>query len=140
QIANARSSGILNLWPLCWNGYVIAQNPMLPQLSLLRTDDGEFSAMQSDLPRQDVVLLGVGHTNAHVLRMWRMRPLPETRLTCVSDCETATYSGMLPGVLAEQYPPERMQIDLVRLCAAAGARLVLSRVTGVDLAQQRLLF
>ncbi|MCX7423691.1 MAG: selenide, water dikinase SelD [Planctomycetia bacterium] len=96
--------------------------------------------MNSDFPRHDVVLWGVGHTNAHVLRNWPTRPLPETRLTCVSNFPEATYSGLLPGVLAGQYPPERMQIDLVRLCAAAGARLVIGNATGIDLAEQRLRF
>ncbi len=84
------------------------------------------------LPLKEIILLGVGHTNAHVLRMWRMQPMPGVRLTCISDFPVATYSGMLPGVLAEQYPPSRMQIDLVRLCAAAGARLILGEVVGLD--------
>ena len=79
--------------------------------------------MHTTLPRYDIVLLGLGHTNAHVLRMWRMSPIPDARLTCVSNFPAVTYSGMLPGVLAGQYPPERMQIDLVRLCAAAGANI-----------------
>jgi len=74
--------------------------------------------MPPTLPTHDVVLLGIGHTNAHVLRMWRMQPIPSARLTCVSNYPVATYSGMLPGVLAGQYPPEAMEIDLVRLCAA----------------------
>jgi selenide, water dikinase len=88
--------------------------------------------MNSTLPQHDIVLLGVGHTNAHVLRMWRMSPLPDARLTCVSNTPIATYSGMLPGTLAGLYEPERMQIDLVRLCAAAGARLILGEVQGLD--------
>ena len=92
------------------------------------------------LPDKDIVLLGIGHTNAHVLRMWRMRPLSGARLTCVSNEAVATYSGMLPGVLAGQYPPERMEIDLVRLSAAAGARLVVGDVTGLAPAMQELLF
>lgn len=96
--------------------------------------------MHSDLPRQNVVLLGMGHTNAHVLRMWRMQPPTDARLTCVSNSHIATYSGMLPGVLAGQYPVERMQIDLVRLCSAAHARLIVEQPTGIDLAAQRLLF
>ena len=95
--------------------------------------------MLTELPRRDVVLWGVGHTNAHVLRMWRMQPIPNARLTCVSDFSMATYSGMLPGVLAGQYSAERMQIDLVRLCAVAGARLVVGRPTGLNLTEQRLL-
>lgn len=95
--------------------------------------------MNRSLPDRDLVLLGVGHTNAHVLRMWRMKPLPGVRLTCVSDFSVATYSGMLPGTLAGLYPPERMHIDLVRLCAAAGARLLRTEVSGLDRANQQLL-
>jgi selenide,water dikinase len=95
--------------------------------------------MYSRLPQHNVVLLGAGHTNAHVLRMWRMQPVADARLTVVSNHPLATYSGMLPGTLAGLYPPERMQIDLVRLCAAAGARLLLAEATGLDLAARRLL-
>jgi selenide,water dikinase len=50
----------------------------------------------------------------------------------VSDTAVAAYSGLLPAVLAGQVPRERMEIDLVRLCAAAGARLVVGEGTGVD--------
>ncbi len=93
----------------------------------------------SMLPRRDIVLLGVGHTNAHVLAMWRMSPLPDVRLTCISPFPVATYSGMLPGVLAGDYPPAAMEIDLVRLCAAAGARLISSEADGLDLPSRRVL-
>ena len=82
---------------------------------------------------RDVVLLGVGHTHAHVVRMWQQHAPPHARLTCVSDYPIATYSGMLPGVLAGQYAPDDMQIDLHRLCAAAGAQLIVGTVTGLDL-------
>lgn len=61
-----------------------------------------------------------------------MQPIPRARLTCVSNFPVATYSGMLPGVLAGQYEPEAMEIDLVRLSAAAGARLILGEVSGLD--------
>ena len=92
------------------------------------------------LKGRHIVLLGIGHTNAHILRMWKMHALPDTDLTCVSDNSIATYSGMLPAVLAGQIPPERMEIDLVRLCNKAGARLILNRVTGIDHASQELIF
>lgn len=95
--------------------------------------------MNAALASRELVLLGLGHTNAHVLRMWRMRPLADVRLTCISDFPIAAYSGMLPGTLAGLYPPERMRIDLVRLCAAAGARLLVAEVTGLDLARRELL-
>src|SRR5947209_7321297 len=95
--------------------------------------------MQSTLPRHDVVLLGAGHTNAHVLRMWRMKPVPDARLTVISNYPVATYSGMLPGVLAGMYPRERMEMDLVRLCAAAGARLIVGDVTGLNVDEHTVL-
>ncbi len=95
--------------------------------------------MNSKLPRYDLVLIGAGHTNAHVLRMWRMAPLADTRLTCITDRYTTAYSGMLPGTLAGLYGPDEMHIDLVRLCAASGARLIRGEVTGLDVANQRVL-
>ena len=95
---------------------------------------------QERASRRHIVLLGVGHTNAHVVRMWAMNPLLDTDLTCVSDSGVATYSGFLPAVLAGQLPPEAMEIDLVRLCAAAGARLITDRVTGLDRGRKQLLF
>lgn len=88
--------------------------------------------MNERLASRHVVLLGIGHTNAHVLRMWRMQPLPDTDLTCLSNFAVATYSGMLPAVLAGQQRSDQMQIDLVRLAAVAGARLLTDRVTGID--------
>lgn len=96
--------------------------------------------MKSSLAKHEIVLLGAGHTNAHILRMWRMNALPRTRLTCISNFSVATYSGMLPGVLAGMYPMERMQIDLVRLCKSVGARLIVDRFTGVDPVGQQVLF
>ncbi|MCA9077680.1 MAG: FAD-dependent oxidoreductase [Planctomycetaceae bacterium] len=92
--------------------------------------------MNAGLSSREVVLLGVGHTNAHLLRMWRRQPIPDARLTCISNFPVATYSGMLPGVLAGQYPVEQMQIDLVRLCDAAGARLIVGNVTRLDVTQR----
>ncbi len=101
-------------------------------------DYGE--GMNSQLPRYNIVLLGLGHTNSHILRMWRMQPLADARLTCISNFPQVTYSGMLPGVLAGQYPNERMTIDLVRLCAASGARLIVDQVRGLDASSRELLF
>lgn len=96
--------------------------------------------MEQRLARRHVVLLGIGHTNAHIVRMWRMNPIPDADLTCISDRSIATYSGMLPAVLAGQIPAEQMQIDLVRLCLSVGARLVVGNATGLDHARCEVLF
>ncbi|MCR9291797.1 MAG: selenide, water dikinase SelD [bacterium] len=89
------------------------------------------------LARRHVVLIGLGHTNSHILRMWGMHPIPDADLTCVSDSGSATYSGMLPAVLAGQVPESAMRIDLVRLSASVGARLIVGRVEGIDRAGHR---
>ncbi|MFK8114592.1 MAG: selenide, water dikinase SelD [Rubripirellula sp.] len=96
--------------------------------------------MTERLKGRHLVLFGIGHTNAHVLRMWKMNALPDTDLTCISDFSIASYSGMLPAVLAGQVPPERMQIDLVRLCNHSGARLVTNPVTGIDHSSREVMF
>lgn len=96
--------------------------------------------MQTDLPQTEIVILGAGHTNAHVLRMWKMQPIPRARLTCISNFPVATYSGMMPGTLAGQYDREQMEVDLVRLCAASGVRLILDSVVGLDCQRRQLLF
>ncbi|WP_164100899.1 selenide, water dikinase SelD [Candidatus Laterigemmans baculatus] len=96
--------------------------------------------MIQTLPNRELVLLGGGHTHLHLLRMWKMRPLPGVRLTCISNRWQAAYSGMVPGTLAGQYPVEQMQVDLVRRCQAVGARLLLAECVGLDLRNQQLHF
>ncbi len=99
-----------------------------PGSGCMRSASGQFN----------VVLWGIGHTNAHILRQWARSPIPGGRLTCVSDFSTFAYSGMLSGVLAGQYAQERMEADLCRLCDAAGARLVVGEVIALRVADQRL--
>lgn len=90
------------------------------------------------LAKHEIVLLGVGHTNAHIVRMWAMNPIKDARLTCIANHPIATYSGMLPAVLAGQHHPDEMGIDLVKFCSVAGARLILGDVTGISVADSSL--
>jgi len=91
-------------------------------------------------PTRSIVLLGAGHTHAHVIRKWREEPIPGCRLTVVSDFPIATYSGMLPGTLAGLYPRGEMEIDLCRLSDAAGAELVIADTQGLDRDRRELRF
>ncbi|GAC1468962.1 MAG: FAD-dependent oxidoreductase [Isosphaeraceae bacterium] len=87
----------------------------------------------------NVILWGAGHTHLQVIRKWPAFPSSNPpRLTCVSDFATTAYSGMLSGVLAGQYPRERMEIDLRRLCESVGARLVVGEVVALDRNARRL--
>lgn len=79
-----------------------------------------------------VVLAGLGHTHALVLRDLARAPWPNTAVTCVTPCETSMYSGMLPGVLAGQYPRDTMALNGAALCDLAGATLKVGAVEGID--------
>lgn len=96
--------------------------------------------MQTNSAKNTIVLLGIGHTNAHILKSWKMNPIDDCQLICISNFPVSTYSGMLPGVLAGQYPVPKMEIDLVRLCASANVRLIIGDVTGIDRQNNRIQF
>src|SRR5262245_38398173 len=86
----------------------------------------------------DIVLVGGGHAHVHVLATFAMRPEPGVRLTLITrDLETP-YSGMLPGVVAGLYTAEEAHIDLVRLAAATGARLIHAQAIGLDREHKRI--
>ena len=85
--------------------------------------------MKQQIPlTRDLVLIGGGHTHALVLRSWGLNPLPGVRLTVINPGPTAPYSGMLPGFVAGHYTRDELDIDLVKLCRFAGARLILSLI------------
>lgn len=94
--------------------------------------------MKTDYPlTRDLVLIGGGHTHALVLRKWGMNPLAGVRVTVINPGPTAAYSGMLPGYVAGHYQRDELDIDLVRLCRFAGARLINGAVTDVDTDRRR---
>lgn len=88
--------------------------------------------MDDRLASRDIVLIGAGHTNMHIVRMWKMDPIPDTRLTLINPFSRATYSGMLPGTLAGLYEPDEMAIDLFRFAAPSGIRVIIDEVIGLD--------
>ena len=87
---------------------------------------------------RDIVLIGGGHTHALVLRSFAMKPIPGARLTLINPGPTAPYSGMLPGHVAGHYARQTLDIDLVRLTRAAGARLILDQAVGIDRSEKRI--
>lgn len=87
----------------------------------------------------DIVLLGGGHAHVHVLAAFAMRPLPGVRLTLVTRDLMTPYSGMLPGVIAGLYSFGQAHIDLVRLAAATGTRVIHAEAVGLDRASKSVL-
>ena len=90
--------------------------------------------------KKQLVLLGIGHTNAHIVKEWESDPIEDVELVCVSKFPSATYSGMLPGTLGEQFTDDQWRIDLSGLCERAGARLILADTNDLDLQTGELRF
>ncbi len=90
------------------------------------------------MSRRDLVLVGGGHANVEVLRAFGRQPLPGVRLTLVAREVQAPYSGMVPGLIAGHYRFEEAHIDLARLAASAGARLLAAEAVGLDPVARRL--
>lgn len=95
--------------------------------------------MQAAPLLKDLVLVGGGHAHVHVLKSFGMKPMPGVRLTLIGrDIETP-YSGMIPGFVAGHYSFDECHIDLARLAAWTGARLIHAEATGLDRANRQVL-
>ena len=81
---------------------------------------------------RDIVLVGGGHSHVGVLMRFAMQPEPGVRLTLICTDIDTPYSGMLPGYVAGHYSFDECHIDLGRLAALAGARLIRDAVVGLD--------
>lgn len=89
---------------------------------------------------QDLLLVGGGHSHALIVRRLAMKPIPQTRITLISEKALTPYSGMLPGWVAGHYSHEQTHIDLNQLCRWAGVRWIEDKVIGLDLEEQQVLF
>ncbi|MFZ4760085.1 MAG: pyridine nucleotide-disulfide oxidoreductase, partial [Burkholderiaceae bacterium] len=71
--------------------------------------------------------------------MFAMDPEPGLRITVVCTDVDTPYSGMLPGYVAGHYAFDEVHIDLGRLAAFAGARMIRATVIGLDRAARRVI-
>jgi pyridine nucleotide-disulfide oxidoreductase family protein len=89
---------------------------------------------------KNVVLLGIGHTNAHVVSHWASEPMKDGQLICISRYPTTTYSGMFPGTLGGQFSDDEMRIDLQKLSERSKASLIIADTKELDLRSHEILF
>jgi selenide,water dikinase len=87
-----------------------------------------------------IVLVGAGNAHLLFVRRWGMKPLPGVAVALVNDTATVPYSAMVPGSIAGEYDRAEMRIDLVRLCATNGVRLIAEPITRLDISARRIQF
>lgn len=93
--------------------------------------------MQTTAASTHIVLIGGGHSHVIALKSFGMKPEPGVVLTVITKEIEAPYSGMLPGFVAGHYTYDQCHIDVVRLAAWAGARVIQGTVTAIDRAARR---
>lgn len=85
---------------------------------------------------QRLVLVGGGHAHLSVLRALAKARLAGVDVVLITPATHQNYSGMLPGWMAGHYTQAQCRVDLELLIQAAGARLVLEQVVGIDAARR----
>ncbi|MGC6454607.1 MAG: selenide, water dikinase SelD [Candidatus Puniceispirillaceae bacterium] len=79
----------------------------------------------------DLVLVGGGHAQVALLKSLAMKPVAGLRTTLICRDIDTPYSGMLPGFVEGVWSEADLHIDLARLAAMAGARLINAPVTAI---------
>lgn len=83
-----------------------------------------------------LVLVGGGHAHLSVLRAWAKTRPAGLDVVLITPSKHQNYSGMLPGWVAGHYTQAQCRVDLEPLIQAAGARLVLDQIVGMDTARR----
>ncbi|MFB2970855.1 FAD-dependent oxidoreductase [Aerosakkonema sp. BLCC-F183] len=83
--------------------------------------------------QQKLVLIGGGHSHAIALQLFGIKPLPNVRITLISEAPDTPYSGMLPGHVAGFYTHAECFIDLRSLTKFARAEFICDRAINLDL-------
>ena len=86
----------------------------------------------------DLVLVGGGHAQVALLKSLAMNPVPGLRTTLICREVNTPYSGMLPGFVEGVWSQQDIHIDLARLAAMAGARLITAPVTAIRANEKRI--
>ena len=86
---------------------------------------------------RSLLLVGGGHAHLEVVRQLGMAPPADCAIRLVSPAHHATYSGMLPGLIAGHYRFEDCHVDLEALCARAGVGFTRDEIVALDPLQGR---
>lgn len=91
-----------------------------------------MNSSPSQIIQKNIVLVGAGNAHLRFLKMHEMAPIPGVTVTLINDMPVVPYSAMVPGYITRDYQKKDVTIDLVRLCANLGVRLVVADAEGMN--------
>eukprot|EP00978_Attheya_sp_CCMP212_P041405 scaffold237144_cov38-Attheya_sp.AAC.1 len=112
----------------------------------ITTVNGSSSSLLSETEKQNspvaekkLVLVGGGHAHLQVIKALNKQARPENLSVTLVDVQShASYSGMVPGCVANLYTPEQATIDLAALAEWASVEFIQGRVADIDLDAKQL--
>jgi len=85
--------------------------------------------------RKLIVLAGAGYANIEILRHDIRNPYPHCDFLLITPRPTKIMRALLPWVISGEILRQNAELDLLQLCKAAGAQMVLGEIERVDLLQ-----
>ena len=67
---------------------------------------------ENTIIKNDLILIGGGHAHLMLIMEYGKKPIPNTRITLISNELDTPYSGMIPGYIEGIYSWREAHIDL----------------------------
>ena len=80
----------------------------------------------------NLVLIGAGHSQIHVLKHFGMKPIEGLNIIIISDVLKTPYSGMVPGYIGGIWKKEEIFIDVLKLSNFAKANFIHTKVNYIN--------
>ncbi len=89
---------------------------------------------------KDLILIGGGHSNLKVIKDFVKKPIPNLRITLISNVIDTPYSGMLPGYIEGLYTWRDVNIDLYKLSTFGNFRFIHDEVININGKERKIFF
>ena len=104
-----------------------------------QTENDGNDSQQEGTHHHHLILVGGGHGHVQVIKALNEADRPDTlRVTLIDMHKSASYSGMVPGSVANNYTPEETQLHLEPLAKWAGIHFIHDKVVDIDFEGKRL--
>ena len=87
---------------------------------------------ENTIIKNDLILIGGGHAHLMLMMEYGKKPIPETRITLITNELDTPYSGMIPGYIEGIYSWREAHIDLYKLSMKLNIRFIHSEVINIS--------